>query len=88
MATKSIGIREFRESLSTYLLKASTPIAITRHGDTVGYFIPTRRKRTPEEKAASLRSYEAMQSMLAEKGITEEDIIRDFEELRKKKKLK
>jgi len=86
MATKSIGIREFRESLSTYLLKSSTPIAITRHGDTVGYFIPTRRKRTPEEKAASRRAHEEMQTMLAEKGITEDDIIRDFEEIRKKKR--
>ena len=50
MATQRIGIREFRESLSTYLLQSQAPIAITRHGDTVGYYIPTRRKRTPEKK--------------------------------------
>lgn len=86
MQTQRVGIREFRESLSTYLLQARGPIAVTRHGDTVGYFIPTRRKRTAEEKAALRDAAEKFQQHLAEKGITEDDIIRDFEELRKKKR--
>lgn len=86
MQTQRVGIREFRESLSTYLLHSRSPIAITRHGDTVGYFIPTRRKRTPEEKAASRESWDKVQKMMDEKGITEEDIIHDLEELRKKKR--
>lgn len=85
METQRVGIREFRESLSTYLLQSHGPIAITRHGDTVGYFIPRRRKRTAEEKAASRASWDRVQKMMKEKGITEEDIIRDLEELRKKK---
>jgi len=89
MATQRIGIREFRESLSTYLLQSQAPIAITRHGDTVGYYIPTRKRRTPEQREASRRSHEKMQQMLAEKGITEEEIIRDIDEvLNKKKKRK
>ena len=35
METVRVGIREFRSKLAQYLLEADTPIAITRHGDTV-----------------------------------------------------
>ncbi len=30
----TVGIREFRENLATYLLESEAPVAITRHGDT------------------------------------------------------
>ncbi len=46
----TVGIREFRENLAAYLLESNAPVAITRHGDTIGYFIPTRRKRTEAER--------------------------------------
>jgi hypothetical protein len=36
METTKVGIREFRDNLSTYLLESDVPVAITRHGDTVG----------------------------------------------------
>ena len=42
MKMKSIGIREFREKLSSFL-ESSTPVAITRHGETVGFCIPDVR---------------------------------------------
>ena len=47
-----VGIREFREKLATYLRESNAPVAVTRHGDTVGYFIPARRKRPEEERTA------------------------------------
>lgn len=86
MATQRIGIREFRESLSTYLLQSQAPIAITRHGDTVGYYIPTRKRRTPEQRESSRRSHERVQKWMAEQGITEEDILQDFQQWRKKRR--
>jgi hypothetical protein len=36
-----VGMREFRAHLPQYLLTA-VPVAITRHGEIVGYYIPTR----------------------------------------------
>jgi hypothetical protein len=42
----TVGIREFRENLAAYLLESDAPAAITRHGDTIGYFIPARHKRS------------------------------------------
>jgi PHD/YefM family antitoxin component YafN of YafNO toxin-antitoxin module len=48
--------REFREKHASYLLEAEQPLAITPHGDTVGYYIPARRKRTEAERAALKKS--------------------------------
>ena len=45
MEKLKVGIREFREKLATYLLETEVPVAITRHGDTIGYYISARRKR-------------------------------------------
>jgi hypothetical protein len=39
MKTPKVGIREFRDKLAGYLLESDPPAAITRHGDTVGYYI-------------------------------------------------
>ena len=44
MEAVKVGMREFRDKLATYLLESDSPVTITRHGDTVGYFIPARRK--------------------------------------------
>jgi len=82
MATQRVGIREFRDNLATYVLESDTPIAITRHGDTVGFYIPARRKRTEAEKQALNEAASKMQAMMVERGITEEDIIEDIEKIR------
>ncbi len=36
METVKIGIREFRENLAGYL-ESAKPLAITRHGETLGF---------------------------------------------------
>jgi PHD/YefM family antitoxin component YafN of YafNO toxin-antitoxin module len=82
MATQKVGIREFRDNLATYVLESDAPIAITRHGDTVGFYIPARRKRTEAEKQALRDAAARVQAMMAERGITEEEILEDFKRLR------
>jgi len=52
MEILKVGIRQFRERLATYLSQTDKPVAITRHGDTVGYYLPARRKRSETERAA------------------------------------
>jgi hypothetical protein len=42
METKSVGIREFRAGLAEFI-DNKQPVAVTRHGQTVGFFIPTAR---------------------------------------------
>lgn len=58
-------------------------MAITRHGDTVGYYIPARRKRTDAERAALKEAASRLQDALAAEGISEEEIIRDFKRWRR-----
>jgi PHD/YefM family antitoxin component YafN of YafNO toxin-antitoxin module len=82
METQKVGIREFRDNLATYLLESEAPVAITRHGDTVGFYIPARRKRTDAEKAAFQEASSRWQQVLDSKGITEEDAVADFKRLR------
>jgi PHD/YefM family antitoxin component YafN of YafNO toxin-antitoxin module len=78
MGTLKVGIREFREKLATYLLESDTPVAITRHGDTVGYYIPARRKRSVADRAALKEAASHLQEMLKAAGVSEEEILKDF----------
>lgn len=41
MKPSKVGIRKFRARLSGYIA-AGSPVAIMRHGHTVGFFIPAR----------------------------------------------
>ncbi len=86
MATQSVGIREFRDNLATYILESTSPITITRHGDTVGVFFPTRPKRTEAQKAAFRATTEKIQAEMDALGINEEDIIADLERLHSERK--
>ena len=89
MATQSVGIREFRDKLATYLLESDRPLAITRHGDTIGSYLPTKRRRpTPEQLEAISQATARMQQMMAEAGVTEDEIIEDFQRLRKAERMR
>jgi PHD/YefM family antitoxin component YafN of YafNO toxin-antitoxin module len=83
MGTQKVGIREFREKLSTYLLEAEEAVAITRHGDTVGYYIPARRKRSDADRASLREAASLLQAALAAEGISEEEIVQDFKRWRR-----
>jgi len=77
-----VGVREFRQKLANYLLESDTPVVVTRHGDTVGYYIPARRSRTATERAALKAAATRLQKMLAAVGIGEEEIALDFKRWR------
>jgi hypothetical protein len=87
MEAIKVGIREFREKLATYVLESDAPLAITRHGDTIGYFLPTRRKRTEAERAAFDKSHAELQEQMRAVGVTEDEILTAFENLRKGRAL-
>jgi len=72
-----VGVREFREGLARYL-ESETPLAITRHGQTVGYYIPARPSRDERQVEALMRAVGRFESMLADLGVTEDEIVREF----------
>ena len=80
--TTKVGIREFRENLSTYL-ESKTPVAITRHGATIGLFVPTRPKPTRADLDAFLLAGEKIDVLIKEAGTNEEELMEDFKRLKK-----
>lgn len=79
---ESIGIREFREKLSS-VLESSTPVAITRHGETVGFYIPAPRKQRDADLDALRRAGEQLDALIAAAGTTEDELMADFKDLRR-----
>jgi hypothetical protein len=69
-------------NLPATLLETEVPVAITRHGDTIGYYIPARRKRTEAERTALKEVAARLQQVLAAEGISEEEILKDFKQWR------
>jgi len=82
METVKVGIREFRDNLASYLLESSAPVAITRHGDTVGYYIPARPKRSEADRVALREAAAKWHETMAAAGLTEEEAMEDFKQLR------
>ncbi len=83
MEAVRVGIREFRDKLASYLLESEAPVAITRHGDTIGYYIPARRRRSESEREALKAAAARMQGVLATEGITEDEVLEDYKQLRR-----
>jgi hypothetical protein len=83
-----VGIREFRARLADFLLKGDRPVAVTRHGAIVGYFIPARAGHPDLDRAALKEAAIQMDAMLKRASFTEqemEEISKDFRSWRKKR---
>ena len=84
MTTIKVGVREFRERIASFL-ESDTPVAVTRHGETVGVYIPTQRKRP---KTAELGELKAAADRLAKllADVDEEEVVTEFGQMRRQKK--
>jgi hypothetical protein len=74
-------VREFRERIASFL-ESDTPVAVTRRGETVGVYVPTRRKLP---KTAEFSELKAAADRLAKAlaDVDEEEIAAEFKELRR-----
>ena len=84
MESIKVGIREFRSQLPHYLLEVGQPLAITRHGETIGYYIPSRDKVTQDDRAALMAAAEKLDAMLQSAGVEAEALVDEFNNLRRK----
>lgn len=82
METTKVGIREFRADLADYIA-ASTPVAVTRHGQTVGYFIPVHGQAVADVTALRQASA-SLDKLLSAQGVDVEDLVADFKAARQK----
>ena len=81
MSTIKVGVREFRERISSFL-ESETPVAVTRRGETLGVYVPTRRKRP---KTADLSELKAAADRLAQAlgDVDEEELVAEFKQARR-----
>ncbi len=83
-----VGIREFREHLPQYLMKAS-PVAVTRHGETIGFYIPARHHHPDEMELESLKQAVVnLEKLISESQITEEELFAEYRALKQAKQQK
>ncbi len=85
MEALKVGIREFRSQLPHYLLETGQPVAITRHGETIGYYIPSRDKEPVADIAALKAAAAKLDALLTAAQIDTEAVITDFAARRRKK---
>jgi hypothetical protein len=85
MQSTKVGIREFRENLSSYL-ESKTPVAITRHGATIGIYVPTKPKPSHADLEALRAAGEKVQELIAASGTSEDELVAGFKRLRRQRR--
>lgn len=84
---KIATVREFRDKASE-MLRSRDPILVTRHGKLAGIFFPRPEESLPIElkrELFPLLSAEVARQ-LKERGVTEEEVLEDFEGWRGKER--
>jgi PHD/YefM family antitoxin component YafN of YafNO toxin-antitoxin module len=75
-------MRKFRQHLYKYTKQNRKPLALTSNGETIGYYIPAAAYPQKKDLDSLREAVTKLSAMLAEKGLTEDDIVADFQELR------
>jgi antitoxin (DNA-binding transcriptional repressor) of toxin-antitoxin stability system len=74
---KTVGVREFRDHATTYL-SGSDPVAVSKHGRVVGFYIPLQRDED-EVRRALAQLGETVGQVLEETGLSEEELAQMFD---------
>jgi hypothetical protein len=82
MEATKVGIREFRAGMAEFIA-SSTPVAVTRHGHTIGYFIPTHGQ-VEGDAAALKKASKTLDRLLAAKRIDVDAVVAEFKTTRKR----
>jgi hypothetical protein len=82
MQMSKVGIREFRENLAS-IMDQDKPVAVTRHGETVGFYIPAKRKPKNVDHTALRELGAKVDAMLEAAGVTEDELVAEFEQMRR-----
>ena len=74
---KAVGVREFRNNASTYL-SGSDPIAVNKHGQVIGFYIPLERDQD-EVRRAIAKLGATVEKVLEDTGMSEEELAQLFD---------
>jgi antitoxin (DNA-binding transcriptional repressor) of toxin-antitoxin stability system len=78
-----VGIREFRGKLASFL-ETGTPVAVTRHGETIGFYVPAQTKPKTESLEALRAAATQLDAVIAAAGVTAEDLVKNFKTARRR----
>jgi hypothetical protein len=79
METIKIAVREFRENLAGYL-ESDQPLAITRHGETLGFYIPAQKRSRTAELEAMRAAAKDLDEMIASWGASEDELMDEYKQ--------
>ena len=71
---RTVGVREFRDRATT-MMGAGETLAIERHGEPIGFFVPIVAKDRPGGRAALGRLGLALDALLLSTGLTEDELV-------------
>ncbi len=75
---KRVGVRDFRNHASEYLA-GDEVLAVERHGQPIGFYIPTGASRQESFTQALERLEQTVRRMVAQTGISEEELSQLFD---------
>ena len=78
-----VGIRELRARLASHL-ESATPIEVTRHGRTIGLYVPLPHDSGMNERESLLEAGRRMQAELERIGLDEKTLQSDFQSWRQR----
>lgn len=73
---KNVGVREFRDHATTYL-SGPDPVAVSKHGQVIGFYIPVERDREQAKRAIE-RLGHSVDRILEQAGMTEDELAELF----------
>ena len=82
METVKVGMREFRENLASYL-ESAEPLAIMRHGETLGFYIPAQKRNRKAEVEAMRAAAKDLDEMIASWGASEDELMEEHQGIRR-----
>ena len=87
METVKVGMREFRERLADYL-ESGKPLAITRRGETLGFYIPAQKRSRQAQLEAMRAAAQDLDEMITSWGTTEDELMDEYKEIRRAARAK
>ena len=81
METVKVGVREFRENLAGYL-ESCAPLAIMRHGETIGFYIPAQKRSRTAELEGMRAAAKDLDEMIAAWSVGEDELMEEYKKLR------
>ena len=76
------------ENASLGYLEGGRSLAITRHGGSLGFFIPAQKRNRKAEVEAMRDAAKQLDAMIASWGASEDELISEYKEIRQAARVK